>query len=94
MASSQEELGDLKAKHLDAAESLLTSVLCRSDRFVELAAEYQFHTMNYTAALVEAIDEASPEVAEALEMEARYCDSSVTYLLGTLMEIRRRRGMG
>ena len=94
MASLQEELGDLKAKHLDAAESLLTSVLCREDRFRELAAEYQFHTVNYTNALVDTIDAVSPEVAEALEMEARYCDSSVTYLLGTLMEIRRRRGVG
>jgi hypothetical protein len=92
--ASQDELSDLKSKHIDAAESMLTSVLCRSDRFLELAAEYQFHTVNYTNALVDAIDTVSPEVAEALEMEARYCDSSVTYLLGTLMEIRRRRGMG
>jgi hypothetical protein len=91
--ASQEELGDLKARHTDAAESLLTSVLCRQDRFIELAAEYNFHTMNYSNALVESMDDVSPEVAEAFEMEARYCQLSSTYLLATLAEIRRRRGL-
>lgn len=91
--ASQEELGDLKAKHTDAAESLLTSVLCRRDRFLELAAEYSFHTINYGQALLDSIDTVGSEVAEAFEMEARYCQLSSTYLMATLREIRRRRGM-
>jgi hypothetical protein len=91
--ASQEELGDLKSKHLDSAESLLTSVLCRRDRFIELAAEYNFHTLNYSRALLESIDTVSPEVGEAFELEARYCQLSATYLLSTLAEVRRRRGM-
>ena len=92
--ASQEELNDLKSRYMDATESLLTNLLCRHDRFIELYAEYNFHTTNYRNALVDSMQDAGSEIAEALDMEAQYCDLSCTYFPGILAEIRRRRGMG
>lgn len=91
--ASQDELSDLKQRYIDASESLLTNLLCRRDRFLELYAEYNFHTTNYSNALVETMDTSGAEVAEALDLEARYCELSCTYLPLILSEIRRRRGM-